>query len=317
VSLRRQFFPVLFLCLGLVLAGCRSSRAILLTEQEEFALAQEHMSARKWDRAREHFQRVVDRYPGSALASEAILGKAESYFLGRSFAEARTEYQLFLEFYPAHEKADLALYRIGLAQSRQMRSVDRDQSPTFEAVKTFRRFLETYPNSPYLPEVQEKLVEVQQRMMRHDLYVARFYKRRNLPLGSAVRYRRILENYPLDEQERSRYQAALAEALTDFSDRRLEWVVQEYQAERWFSVVESIALVRHYLPDVQLSEQLLCYHAESLYQLERRRESRAEYETIARNFPGGTCSREAQQRIGEIDAEPTMLPSLIEGQIER
>jgi outer membrane protein assembly factor BamD len=307
--------------LSLALAACHSAKSILLTEQEEFSLAQKYMQAEKWEKAREHFQRLSDRYPGSALASEAILGKAESYFLAKDYAEAQTEYQLFLEFYPAHDKADLALYRIGVAQTEKMRGIDRDQAPTAEAIETFKKFLANYPNSQYAPEATRMLATAQDRMKRHDLYVARFYERRGVHVGALSRYRRILEAYPLSEQERAEIQAEADQAMQRLRERKLRYIESDFQAERWFAIVEGIRLLKHHQPDLQLEEKTLYYFAEALFQLRRLQEARVEFDTLVQAYPQSAFLAQARSRITELDngvvtpaGTPSDVPD-IEGEI--
>jgi outer membrane assembly lipoprotein YfiO len=311
----RHSFVLLAACFLHTLTACHSAKSILLTEQEEYSLAQEYMKDEKWEQAREHFQRLSDRFPGSALASEAVLGKAESFFLAKNYTEAQTEYQLFLEFYPAHEKADLAQFRVGLCQTQNMRSIDRDQTPTEEAVKTFQKFLGAYPKSSYAVEAAKHLNEAQERLKRHDDYVARFYSRRGLHLGSAVRYRRILDNYPLSDQEKRDYTARLEGAWNKFVERRLEFVAKDFENKAWFSVAESVNLLKHYRPELKLDERTSYAYAESLYQLNRQQESRAEFESFLQAFPQSAFAQQSRDRITELESK-VAPKTKIEGQIE-
>src|SRR5262245_16381830 len=176
VIIKNRFVLLLGAVAAFLVCACHSAKGILLTEREEFGLAQEYMKDKKWDKARDHFQKLADRYPGSALASEAVLNKAETYFMAKDYSEAKTEYQMFLEVYPAHEKADFAEYRVALCQIEGMRSIDRDQVATVDSVKTLERLIASYPNSPHLPEAKERLAAAKERLKRHDLYVARFYR---------------------------------------------------------------------------------------------------------------------------------------------
>jgi outer membrane protein assembly factor BamD len=295
--------------------ACRSAKSILLTEQEELALAQAYVKDRKWDKARSRFQRLIDRYPGSVLASEAMLGKAESYFLRGEFAEAQTEYQLFLEFYPAHERADLAQFRIGLCQADNMRRADRDQSPTLEAIKTFEKFLVTYPKSQYTEEASARLAEAKRRMRRHDEYVARFYGRRRIHLAAALRYRKILDSYALTNGERDQIQARFEEWMSKFVARRLELAAGDFEAGRWFSVAESVRLIKHYRRDLELDEKTRFAFAEALFQLNRQQEARSEFEAFLQEFPQSQYAAAAQGRITELETK-AMPKTGIEGGID-
>jgi outer membrane protein assembly factor BamD len=297
------------------LTACHSAKSILLTEDEEFALAQAYMKDERWDQARVHFQKLSDRYPGSALASEAVLGKAESYFLAKDYSEALTEYQLFLEFYPSHEKADLAQFRVGVCQSQNMRSIDRDQTPTEDAIKTYEKFLTTYPKSSFHDEVLKRLSDAQSRLKSHDEYVAKFYRRRHIYLGAAMRYQRILDTYPLSDAEKNDFQTRRADMLNQFTQRRLEFVGRDFERKLWFPVAESVGLIKHYQPQLKLEDKTWYAYAESLYQLNRQQEARTEFESFLQAYATSEFAKAAQDRVHELESKP-QPKTKIEGQIE-
>jgi len=136
------------------------------------------LEEKHWLTAREYFRRIIDSYPQSNYRPDAKLGLADSY-LGEDSTEslilAVNEYREFLTFYPTNARADYAQYKLGMTHFKQMRASQRDQSETGQAVLEFQVFVAKYPNSPLMPEVQQKLRESRDRLSTHEYEVGVFY----------------------------------------------------------------------------------------------------------------------------------------------
>lgn len=159
----------------------------------------EALNDRKWAVAREFFKLVNETYTQSPLRPDAKLGIGDTY-LGQNSAEslvlAIAEFQEFLSFYPTHARADYAQYKLGLAHFRQMRSPQRDQSETRDAVRDFETFITRYPNSALMPEVKARLREAKDRLDQADYLVAVFYFRQEWYPGTIDRLRVVLKEDP-------------------------------------------------------------------------------------------------------------------------
>jgi len=154
------------------------------------------LNQKKWLTAREFFKQVVETYTQSPYRPDAKLGVGDTY-LGEGTSEALVlainEFREFLSFYPTNARADYAQYKLGLAHFKQMRAAQRDQSETREAVKEFEAFVERYPQSKLMPEVQAKLRESRDRLDDADYQVGFFYYRNKYCPGAINRFTAILE----------------------------------------------------------------------------------------------------------------------------
>lgn len=182
------------------------------------------LKERKWLDAREYFRQVVDNYPNSPLRADAKLGIGDSY-LGEDSAEtlvlADSEFREFLTFYPTHPRADYAQYKLALSHFEQMRSKDRDQTETVEALEEFQIFFTRFPNSPLMPEVREKWRIARDRLSDHHLDVAVTYYRLNWCPGAEPRLREVLKDDPEFTHRDSVY-FYLAECLAKSDKRKAE-----------------------------------------------------------------------------------------------
>jgi outer membrane assembly lipoprotein YfiO len=193
------------LCIALLsVAGCGTKKDVPPTGTSQvdkflYDKGTEALEKKRWYTAREYFQRIVDNYPQSPYRPDAKIGVGDAY-LGDGTIEGYTlavaEYKEFLTFFPTHARADYAQYKLGLAHFKQMRSPQRDQTESRAAVQEFQTFLERYPNSSLLPEVQARLRESRDRVSEAEYQVGYFYYRQRWYPGAIERLRGLAKNDP-------------------------------------------------------------------------------------------------------------------------
>jgi len=184
-----------------------------------FERGTERLNTRDWFTAREYFRQLVDSYPQSEYRPHAKLGIGDTY-LGEGTAEAFVlginEFREFLSFYPVHERADYAQFKIGMAFFYQMRGPMRDQTETLDAIRELTAFLERYPprskehpqyaaRQDLITQARDRLREARNRIGEHELGVGVMYHRSRWYPGAIERLRGLLEKDP----EFSRRDAAL------------------------------------------------------------------------------------------------------------
>jgi outer membrane protein assembly factor BamD len=159
----------------------------------------EALKEERWFEAREYFRRLVDTYPNSPHRYEAKLGVGDT-FLGENRADslvlAVNEFREFLTFFPLHERAPYAQYRLALAQKQQMLGPRRDQTATRAALEELDRFLANYPNSPLRPEVEKERRFVRDRLSESEFLVGRFHYQNRMYAGALGRLQPLLKDDP-------------------------------------------------------------------------------------------------------------------------
>jgi outer membrane protein assembly factor BamD len=191
------------ICVALVAACATGPRKVPAgTSQPDKFLYEQGSAALKeesWFTAREYFRELVDTYPQSQYRAEAKLGIGDSY-LGDGTTEAKilaiNEFREFLTFFPTHNRADYAQYKLAMAHFYQMQNPQRDQTETKEAIQEFETFIERYPNSSLMPEVRKHLREAKDRLAEADYQVALFYYRNRWYPGAVERLKALLGRDP-------------------------------------------------------------------------------------------------------------------------
>jgi len=191
----------LFVAVSVV--GCGPSGPVLSADPTGTSLFEEGKLAldeEDWSKAGKALDTLLKNYPASPYLAEARLGLGLAYY-----EQARPDtlilgidaFQGFLTYHPTHPRADYAQYMVGMSYMRQMRSADRDQLETRNALRAFDRFTEMFPDSSLMPEVLKQRQVALDRLVDSELRVARWQlDARGLWKAAASRAEEILENYP-------------------------------------------------------------------------------------------------------------------------
>jgi len=179
------------------------------------------------------FRAVRRKYPYSRFAALAELRVADCKMKQDEWAEAITAYRQFVRFRPSHSQISYARFRISQAHFEQIPSEwllsppshQRDQQSTQEALRQLRRFVLDFPEDQRVAEAQEMIKKALKVLAAHELYVARFYLRRDAYPAVVNRLRTMLTSYDGSGLE--------AEALLLLGETYLEMRDRE-QARRAF-----------------------------------------------------------------------------------
>lgn len=196
----------LFLCLeGCAiydkLYGPPPRREAAQSDQALLRSAEADIQRKRYEGARKNLQRLMNQYPDSELIVSARLTLAKALYLDKKYEEARTEYQRFLELHPQSERADEAHYYLGMTYFRMADTPDRDQTATQKALEEFDILLKQMPDSPFVPDAQQRAVTARKKLAEKEVYVAVFYFSRENYAAAAARAAGALQRYPGSEFE--------------------------------------------------------------------------------------------------------------------
>jgi outer membrane protein assembly factor BamD len=142
------------------------------------------------------FQEIVDNYPYSEFAVTAELAIADAYFDDERYEEALSYYQDFPELHPNHERVPYTMLRAALCHYERVRSPNRDQRPTREALAHLDKLMSVYPYTPEAQEAEKIWRELRQRLGQSVIVVAEYYMEREEWQSAADRFREVLNQYP-------------------------------------------------------------------------------------------------------------------------
>jgi outer membrane protein assembly factor BamD len=181
----RKFTHTIVLLLAALSAACASGGNLppegsLEPDKFLWERGTDNLNRKKWLASREYFRQLVDSYPTSQYRADAKLGIGDTY-LGERSAEsyvlAINEYREFLSFYPTHERAHYAQFKLAMSYFYQMRSAMRDQTETRDAIRELQNYVTRYADKPLIDEARQKLREAKDRLADWNMGVAMHYYR--------------------------------------------------------------------------------------------------------------------------------------------
>jgi outer membrane protein assembly factor BamD len=202
------------LALGLVggVSGCASGDEATkpitysLTAKQNYDKGLAELKDENYPEALKYFQFVKQKYPFSKYAVLAELAMADTQYARGNYTEAVDSYKSFARLHPTHEKVEdgYVAFKIGESYYKDMPddlwllppSYEKDQSAVIDALRELEDFRKKFPDSPYLKRSQELRKEVLQRLVDHEVYVARFYLHGNHPKAAAMRLEGAIKRYP-------------------------------------------------------------------------------------------------------------------------
>ncbi|HEU5360855.1 MAG TPA: outer membrane protein assembly factor BamD [Candidatus Deferrimicrobiaceae bacterium] len=183
-----------------------------LTDQDLFSRGQQMLAKKSYGNAIEHFQVLLERFPTSPLAPRAQLSLADARKENGDHVEAEVAYDDFLRLYPASDNVPYALFQKGELLSAQVGKPNRDQTKTYEAIRTYKILLEKQPSGPVADKAAQRIAKLRNRLAEHEAAVVTHYLARKKYDSAEARAKRAIADYS-DTAGLPSLMSLLAEAL--------------------------------------------------------------------------------------------------------
>lgn len=196
----------------IALAACedtpppRTGLSYTANAQRSYEEAMKEYSAHNWAECQPLFAEVKRKFSYTRWARLAELRIADADFEQEKYAEALREYKQFIHDHKNDEGVEYARERIAETNYKQISdsfllpsSDEREQSTIQDAYGDIVNFLKDYPKSKQAPHACSLLEDVIARLVRHELYVARFYLARDNFDAAVTRVQYAIRNYAGNE----------------------------------------------------------------------------------------------------------------------
>jgi len=155
--------------------------------QGDFTRAKEAYEGGHHTRAIELLEAFERNHPGSQYIDDAFFYLGKSHQASREQLLARQAFQRLLDAFPRSSFAEDALFEIAHSWFLSMRGPALDPEPAEEAIRAFRSYLRRYPEGEHRSESEEAIRTVLNNLADKDYRNGRTYMRLGRP-GAARRY---------------------------------------------------------------------------------------------------------------------------------
>jgi len=198
--------PFLALALAASLAGCGwfgSKDEEQFTDQPVEVLynrALDDLGRQEYKLAAKEFEEVDRQHPYSVWATKAQIMAAFTYYQSNKYDDAIIALDRFIQLHPGHRDIPYAYYLKGLCYYEQISDVGRDQRITQQALDALSDVAKRFPDSPYARDARIKVELCIDQLAGQEMYVGRYYQKRQLYAGAITRYRTVIERYQTTSQ---------------------------------------------------------------------------------------------------------------------
>ncbi|MBQ6652126.1 MAG: outer membrane protein assembly factor BamD [Prevotella sp.] len=171
----KSFIVVLFV---LLVTGCAQEFNQVFKSTDaayKYEYAKEAFAQGKYVRASSILETVITTMKGTDNAQESLYLLAMSQFLDKDYEGAAATFKRYYQSYPRGVYGEEANFYIGESLFKSTPEPRLDQSPTMQAIASFQEFLDLYPDSDKRPLAQQRLFELQNKLVLKELYSAQLY----------------------------------------------------------------------------------------------------------------------------------------------
>jgi len=198
---QRDFFMkrlnIICVVLLLVLAGCSWSKNESEPTADELAAeGQMNFEEEKYDKAIKSYKKLKDWYPFSSHAREAGLKIADAHYLMEAHDEAIIAYNEYERMHPNDEKIPYVIYQVGLCDFDRIETIDCDATATQNALLTFQRLTERFPDSDYAMQAKPHIDTCRKNLAEKEMDIGQFYFKSEKYKAALSRFAGVVTDYP-------------------------------------------------------------------------------------------------------------------------
>lgn len=141
----------------------------------KYEYAKESFARGKFTRASTLLQDLVTMQKGTDNAQESLYMLALSEYNTKDYEGAAATFKKYYASYPKGTYAEMAKFYIGQSLYECTPEPRLDQSQTVNAIAAFQEFLDIYPDSDNKQAAQQRMFELQDKLVKKELYSAQLY----------------------------------------------------------------------------------------------------------------------------------------------
>lgn len=157
--------------------GPKKDVTAYMTSREHFEYAMKFFNKKDYTKAQEQFSLITYKYSGSDVADDAQFYLAESYYKQEDYVSASSEYDRLVSSYPRSEFVEAAMYKLVLSYFELSPNYALDQKFTQDALIAAQNFIDLYPKSDRMPEVEKIRQQILDKLARKDYVNATVYRK--------------------------------------------------------------------------------------------------------------------------------------------
>ena len=164
--------------LALLLTGCAGEYNKVLKSSDldyRYEYAKQSFAEGKFNQAAILLQDLITAKKGSDEAEESLYMLGMSDYMNGDFESAAATFRKYYQTCPRGIYAEQAMYYVGQSLYESAPEPRLDQTPTIGAINAYQQFLDFFPGSQLREKAQNRLFELQDKLVVKELLSAQLY----------------------------------------------------------------------------------------------------------------------------------------------
>ena len=177
MSMKKLFF-ISTICVALLFGSCASEFNAVYKSTDSnyrYEYAKECFFKGKYTRAITLLNDLIVVQKGTENAQESLYMLAMAQYKSGDYESAAQAFKRYVQSYPKGKYAELASYYVGESLFMCTPEPRLDQSQTVSAIASFQEFLDLFPDAKLKNSAQNRLFELQDKLVKKELYSAQLY----------------------------------------------------------------------------------------------------------------------------------------------
>ena len=190
-----KIIPVFLL---LILASCGSYQKALKTEDPavKYKVGEEMYEMGEYSKAIRLFEQIAPAFRGKPQSEKLFYMFAQSYYKNKQYYLSGYQFESFVSMYPKSEKVEESAYLGAFSYSKLSPVYSLDQVDTYKAIDKLQNFINIYPNSTYLPEANQTIKKLREKLEKKAYEVAKQYNTIRDYKAAQIAFNNFILDYP-------------------------------------------------------------------------------------------------------------------------
>lgn len=161
-----------------ILSSCTSQYNQVMKTQDyhyKYEYAKQCFTQGKYQRAMLLLADLVHFEKGTDNGEECLYMLAMSQYNTKNYEDAAQAFKKYYQSYPKGIYAEMALFYVGQSLYDGTPEPRLDQSQTIAAISAFQEFLDLFPETQLKPAAQQRLFDLQDKLVKKELHSAQLY----------------------------------------------------------------------------------------------------------------------------------------------
>ena len=263
----RPFFSLFMITL--ILSSCSQYQKVLKGEdiKAKYDLAETYYEAKDYKRANRLLEQIAPKYIGKPQGERVMYFLSNSYYQIGDYSTAGYQFERFLKSYPKSDKAQEAGFLGAKSYYNLSPKYSLDQTDTDKALQKLQTFINTFPDSEFMPEANLMAKDLSEKKERKALEIAK-------------QFTKLGEFYTLD------FSISAVAALDNFV---IDFPGSIYKEDALFYKMKALTN--------------LALNSTEFKKRQRLNDAKTAYAVLKKNFPQTQFEKKANDLMEKVDKE--------------